>query len=59
MQQKQSWTFEDSNIPSHKLKNADSNNEKRNEQENHCCEGLVMECKEELTADYSMNQSPL
>lgn len=59
MQQKQSWTFEDSNIPSHKLKNADSNNKKRNEQENHCCEGLVMECKEELTADYSMNQSPL
>lgn len=59
MHQKQSQTFEESKIPSHKLKNADSNNKKRNNQENYCCEGLVIESKEELIADYSMNQSPL
>lgn len=59
MQQKQSWTFEDSKISSHKLKNAASNNKKRNKQENNCCEGQVMERKEKLTADYSQNQTPL
>lgn len=53
--QKQSRTFGDSNIPSQKLKNADDNNKKKNKQENLCCEGLVIERNEELTADYSIN----
>lgn len=53
--QKQSWTFGNSNIPSHKLKNADDNNKKRNKQKNLCCEGLLIEHNEELTADYSID----